>query len=236
MNRGKWNKKNLSRQGSFLLWGLLLVLGEGAPLRGQVNPGSPPPLVRAGLRLVHAAGTTNRIQFLMNGKNLGRNGLLPGYAGGVAGFPAGKGMFAAKSGDEPVSPPLAAELFPGRNVAVVAFLEPVPPKDRQPGKPDKKLALLAISQEPIPEGQSRFRLLLVGEPTCEFQCNDQKITLEGGKIQTVGGAPKSVILRQEGKEVTECKSVKPGDWVIILYRDAAGAWAATQYEDRVARF
>jgi len=212
------------------------LLGATPSLRAQANPSIPPPSGLAGLRLVHAGSTTNRVQFMMNGRNISGDGLAPGYAGGIGGFPAGKATFTAKSGGELVSPPLPVELATGRNVAVVAFLEPTPSKDRQPGKPDKKIALLAIPQEPIPEGQSRFRLLLVGEPTCEIQCNDQTINLEGGNIHTVGGAPKSVVIRKAGKAVTEFSPVKPGDFVIIFYRDAAGDWAATQYEDRTSTF
>jgi hypothetical protein len=145
-------------------------------------------------------------------------------------------MFTAKSGEIPASPPLPVELTSGLNVAVVAFLETIPQKDRQPGKPDKKLAVFAIPQEPTPEGKSRFRLLMLGEPSCEILCNDQKISLETGKIQEVGGSARSIILRDGAKLITECQPVKPGDHVIIVYRDASGAWAATQYEDRVTKF
>ena len=226
------NQSLLNRGNVVVLGVLLLVLG-GSVLQGQ---GSPPTSSYAGLRLVHAAGTTNRVQFLMNGRNISRDGLLPGYAGGVGGFPAGKSMFTAKSGEIPASPPLPVELFSGRNVAVVAFLETIPQKDRQPGKPDKKLAICAIPQEPTPEGKSRFRLLMLGEPSCEILCNDQKISLETGKIQEVGGSARSIILRDGAKLITECQPAKPGDHVIIVYRDASGAWAATRYEDRVTKF
>lgn len=213
--------------------GVLLLVLTCPTLQGQ---GSPPSPSYAGLRLVHAAGTTNRVQFLMNGRNISRGGLLPGYAGGVGGFPAGKSMFTAKSGEIPASPPLPVELTSGLNVAVVAFLETIPQKDRQPGKPEKKLAIIAIPQEPIAEGKSRFRLLLVGEPSCEILCNDQKISLETGKIQEVGGSARSIILRDGAKLITECQPAKSGDHVIIVYRDASGAWAATQYEDRITKF
>jgi hypothetical protein len=226
------NQSLLNRGNVVVLGVLLLVLGCSV-LQGQ---GSPPTPSYAGLRLVHAAGTTNRVQFLMNGRNISRDGLLPGYAGGVGGFPAGKSMFTAKSGEIPASPPLPVELTSGLNVAVVAFLETIPQKDRQPGKPDKKLAVFAIPQEPTPEGKSRFRLLMLGEPSCEILCNDQKISLETGKIQEVGGSARSIILRDGAKLITECQPVKPGDHVIIVYRDASGAWAATQYEDRVTKF
>ena len=226
------NQSLLNRGNVVVLGVLLLVLGCSV-LQGQ---GSPPTPSYAGLRLVHAAGTTNRVQFLMNGRNISRNGLLPGYAGGVAGFPAGKTMFTAKSGEEPASLPIPVELSSGRNVAVVAFLEPIPLKDRQPGKPEKKLAIIAIPQEATPEGKSRFRLLMLGEPSCEILCNDQKISLETGKIQEVGGSARSIILRDGTKLITECQPAKPGDHVIIVYRDASGAWAATQYEDRVTKF
>ena len=222
----------LDKRNGVVLGVLLLVLACPM-LQGQGSPTTPS---YAGLRLVHAAGTTNRVQFLMNGRNISRDGLLPGYAGGVAGFPAGKSMFTAKSGEIPASPPLPVELFSGRNVAVVAFLETIPQKDRQPGKPDKKLAICAIPQEPIPEGKSRFRLLMLGEPSCEILCNDQKISLETGKIQEVGGSARSIILRDGAKLITECQPVKPGDHVIIVYRDASGTWASTRYEDRVAKF
>jgi len=228
----KINQSLLNRVNVVVLGVLLLVLGCPV-LQGQ---GTPPPASYAGLRLVHAAGTTNRVQFFMNGRNISRDGLLPGYAGGVGGFPAGKTVFTAKSGEESASLPIPVELSSGRNVAVVAFLEPIPLKDRQPGKPDKKLALLAIPQEPISEGKSRFRLLLVGEPSCEILCNDQKISLEAGKIQEVGGSAQSVNLRDGAKLITECQPAKPGDHVIIVYRDASGAWAATQYEDLVTKF
>ena len=222
----------LDKRNGVVLGVLLLVLACPM-LQGQGSPTTPS---YAGLRLVHAAGTTNRVQFLMNGRNISRDGLLPGYAGGVAGFPSGKSMFTAKSGEIPASPPLPVELSSGRNVAVVAFLEPIAQKDRQAGKPDKKLAVFAIPQEPIPEGKSRFRLLMLGEPSCEILCNDQKISLETGKIQEVGGSARSIILRDGAKLITECQPVKPGDHVIIVYRDASGAWAATQYEDRVTKF
>lgn len=226
------NQSLLNRVNLVVLGVMFLVLGCPV-LQGQ---GSPPTPSYAGLRLVHAAGTTNRVQFLMNGRNISRDGLLPGYAGGVAGFPAGKTMFTAKSGEEPASPPLPVELTSGLNVAVVAFLETIPQKDRQPGKPEKKLAIIAIPQEPTPEGKSRFRLLMLGEPSCEILCNDQKISLETGKIQDVGGSARSIILRDGAKLITECQPVKPGDHVIIVYRDASGAWAATRYEDRITKF
>lgn len=225
--------QSLLNRGNVVVLGVLLLVLACPMLQGQ---GSPPSPSYAGLRLVHAAGTTNRVQFLMNGRNISRDGLLPGYAGGVAGFPSGKSMFTAKSGEIPASLPLPVELTSGLNVAVVAFLETIPQKDRQPGKPDKKLALLAIPKEPISEGKSRFRLLLVGEPSCEILSNDQKINLEAGKIQEVGGSARSIILRDGAKLITECQPVKPGDHVIIVYRDASGAWAATRYEDRVAKF
>ncbi|NCW28317.1 MAG: hypothetical protein EBV83_08525 [Verrucomicrobia bacterium] len=128
------------------------------------------------------------------------------------------------------------ELSSGRNVAVVAYLESIPEKDRQPGKPDKKLSLLAIPEGPIPEGQSRFRLLLVGEPSCEIQCNDQKINLEGGKIQTAGGAPQSVTIRQGGRVIAEGSPVKPEGRVIIIYRNAAGESDAIQYAESATGF
>lgn len=234
----KANQKNrrIKNRKSLFVWGLTLFLGVTPFLCGQTDPAPTSASGLAGLRLVHAAGTTNRVQFLMNGRNISRDGLLPGYAGGVGGFPAGKTVFTAKSGEEPASLPNPVELSSGRNVAVVAFLEPIPQKDRQPGKPDKKLALLAIPQEAISEGKSRFRLLLVGEPSCEILCNDQKINLEAGKIQEVGGSARSIILRDGAKLITECQPVKPGDHVIIVYRDASGAWAATRYEDRITKF
>ena len=222
----------LDKRNGVVLGVLLLVLACPM-LQGQGSPTTPS---YAGLRLVHAAGTTNRVQFLMNGRNISRDGLLPGYAGGVAGFPTGKSMFTAKSGEEPASPPLPVELTSGLNVAVVAFLETIPQKDRQPGKPEKKLAIIAIPQEPIPEGKSRFRLLMLGEPSCEILCNEQKLSLETGKIQEVGGSARSIILRDGAKLITECQPVKPGDHVIIVYRDASGTWASTRYEDRVAKF
>lgn len=232
-NKGK---KMMKIRGSLSAGWMFFLFVLNSFSLGQTNALSPAPSALAGLRLVHAGATTNPVQFLLNGRNISGDGLAPGYAGGLGGFPAGKVTFTAKTGVEPVSPPLSVELSSGRNVAVVAYLEPIPEKDRQPGKPDKKLSLLAIPQESIPEGQSRFRLLLVGEPSCEIQCNDQKINLEGGKIQTAGGAPQSVTIRQGGKVIAEGSPVKPEGRVIIIYRNAAGESDAIQYAESVMGF
>lgn len=90
----KANQSLLNRVDVVVLGVLLLVLGCPV-LQGQ---GSPPTSSYAGLRLVHAAGTTNRVQFFMNGRNISRDGLLPGYAGGVGAFLRGRPFLLPKVG------------------------------------------------------------------------------------------------------------------------------------------
>src|SRR3954451_15941854 len=199
------------------------LLGLVTATLGQVasEPGN--------FRFANAAGLTGKVLLMIDTVKPKPEGFAAGETTGSIGMLTGAHRFTA-SNAEAGSASATLNLQPGASTTMIAYCQIA--VDPRTNAPKKALQLLQRANPPVNGGKHFQLLYLSNKPTADVVMNGAPAQLGAMREVNGGELPGGKIkIEQAGKTVVTFTAPQPGNFLVILYDDAAGKLAGVVLPD-----